>query len=139
MSRGPGRWQAAILGTLEWLDAFSVSALVRAEMRDGAEPQRSDYVAARRAVRTLAEQNKARALYCYVRTADGSRETPQLVVARLSSEVCSNAAPTSGTPSWVEEPPPGATSLGTREIAATMGVSASTVSRDMKKRSAEAH
>jgi hypothetical protein len=64
MSRGPGRWQRVILQALAENtdhDIFGVYALVEEHL--GRTPTRSELVAARRAVKTLAIQRKVRAIY----------------------------------------------------------------------------
>jgi len=131
MGRGPGLWQRVILDTLEDAEAVPTTAVAYAIRGN---PTRSDFVAVRRAARVLAEAGKVRAIYMWLPTHDESRTTPQLVVTRPDSEMQGTVAALGTLPSWVTRPPTdfGKVAMSSREIAATMGVSASTVSRDMR-------
>lgn len=61
MSRGPGRWQRALL---EALDTHPIALVGRVTYNHlGREPTRSELVATRRAARRLVEDGKARAIY----------------------------------------------------------------------------
>lgn len=61
MSRGPGRWQRAILAALGEYDVVPVAALVKAV--HGRRPTRSELVSARRAAHVLADAGKVREIY----------------------------------------------------------------------------
>lgn len=135
MGRGPGAWQRLILDALRHTEA--VPAVVVATARYG-NPERSDYVAVRRAIKALVLQGKARAIYCYLPTWDGARFTPQLVVTRPESTMEGTASPSGGTPSWITRPATDRVRLSTRAIAQVVGVSPSTVSRDLRKASRHA-
>lgn len=131
MSRGPGRWQRVLIDLLDTHEAFSVADAVRATTSN---PTRSDLVAARRAARSLVEAGKARAVYVYLPTADGARQTPQLVLTGTESSLQSNAASSNGCPSWVEPAPAelGKVRMSVRAAAAITGESPSTISRIMQ-------
>lgn len=60
MSRGPGRWQRAILAALDEYAHVPVIDLVYAEV---ARPDRKHMVAARRAAKRLAQDGHVRAIY----------------------------------------------------------------------------
>ena len=62
MSRGYGRWQKELVRAVGGVHTATVAAVVRTCVP---EPDRSDYVAARRAARTLALEETLVALYVY--------------------------------------------------------------------------
>jgi hypothetical protein len=87
ISRGPGRWQRVILDALAQhtdYDIFGVYALVEEHLQR--TPTRSELVAARRAVKTLAIAGKIRAIYHPHPTIDG-REAPELTVIRPDADI----------------------------------------------------
>jgi hypothetical protein len=121
------------LDALEDAEAVNVSSAPYAVTP---HPTRADFVAARRAARRLAEAGQVRAIYRYTPTHDEGRFTPQLVVTRVDSDMQGDAEPIGGCPSWVTRRAEGSpVALSVRTIAKVMGVSASTVSRDARKRS----
>ena len=61
MSRGPGRWQRAILDALSEYEVGDVLTIAYNLL--GRDPTRTEMVAARRAVRRLAEDGQVRAIY----------------------------------------------------------------------------
>ncbi len=64
MSRGPGRWQELLLRLVEEYDCIPIPTMVEnVAAAAGRAPTRSEYVAARRAARRLAEGGKVRAVY----------------------------------------------------------------------------
>ena len=132
MGRGPGLWQRVILDALEDVEAVPTTAVAYA-VRDA--PTRSDFVAVRRAARTLAEAGKVRAIYMYLPTHDETRSTPQLVVTRTDSQLQGTVADMGGTPEWITTPPTkvGQVQISTRVLASIMGVSPSTISRDARR------
>ncbi len=132
MGRGSGRWQRLLLDALEGTEAVDVSSAPYALSQ---HPTRSDFVAARRAARTLAEAGKVRAIYRYLPTHDERRMTPKLVVTRPDSDMQGDAAPLSAVPDWVIEAPADLSKmrLSTRTIAKMLGMSPSTVSREQRK------
>lgn len=134
MGRGPGIWQRVILDTLEQGDVLLPVVSLAYAVRGN--PTRSDFVAARRAVRTLAEAGKVRAIYMWMPTRDETRMIPQLVVTRSDSEQHGTVADLGEkVPEWVTRSPTSfdKVAASTRQIAAMMGVSPSTVSRDTRK------
>lgn len=97
MSRGPGRWQRAILQALEEnteFDIFPIQAIAYEHL--GAEATRAQLVAARRAVRTLAIAGKVRAIY---RPAHECRQALQLCVTRPDKHFMTAAR--TNAPGWV--------------------------------------
>ncbi len=61
MSRGPGRWQRALLAALDTHDVATVARVAYNHL--GREPSRPELVAVRRAARRLVEGGEARAVY----------------------------------------------------------------------------
>jgi len=61
MSRGPGRWQRALIAAVERHDLVPVATIAYNVL--GRDPTRSEMVAVRRAARRLVEDGRARAIY----------------------------------------------------------------------------
>lgn len=102
MSRGPGRWQRALLAALEEHDVVVVEHVTAAAV--GPDATRAAYVAFRHAARRLAEDGRVRALYRMAPDADGRRSSPHLAVARLTSTAM--GVPGVGLdPAWVSPQP----------------------------------
>jgi hypothetical protein len=112
MSRGPGRWQRALLDDLDGHDLGAVGTLVHNHL--GRPPTRSEMVAARRAARRLAEDGLVQALHlaecrscgalseiwiCPQHCPGGCAQT--LVIARPDMTGISSVMPLNGLPRWV--------------------------------------
>jgi len=104
MSKGPGRWQQAILHALEEHEAVVIAWL--------AGPDRSDQVSARRACRALAASGRIRAGYLSVggKVWLAATRPDSTIELRKRGDFMSN-----------------------RAVAAALGVSESTVRRDLAK------
>lgn len=80
MSRGPGRWQRALLAALDEHPVVPVRD-VTLEVTDGAAT-RPQHVAARDAAHRLHRSGRVRAGYMYLADSGTGRATPHLVVLR---------------------------------------------------------
>jgi hypothetical protein len=92
MSRGPGKWQRAILAALEDGD-YGRTAILDVVWNATGELRRTDLVAARRALRRLAETGQCRAIYLWDYPLDkdgnwlkGYPRRVSLVATRLDDE-----------------------------------------------------
>lgn len=90
MSRGPGRWQRVVLDAIKDTDYEVFPILAIAYTHLGRAATRSEAVAARRAVKTLALAGKVRAIY----------SSSQLCVTRPDSTIASRY-PRIDAPGWV--------------------------------------
>lgn len=117
MSRGPGRWQRAILDALSEYEVGDVLTIAYNFL--DRDPSRAEMVAARRAVRRLAEDGQVRAIYlgCCVRCAElserwhcsacGAGCNKRLVVTRMDGDVSKIKSVVSlgRDPTWINVAP----------------------------------
>jgi hypothetical protein len=100
VSRGPGRWQRAILQAIEDTEYEIFPVLNIAYHHLGRAATRSEAVAARRAVKALAIAGKIRAIHYPHPSADGRETLAQLCVTRSDSIQTSRWC-RSDVPDWV--------------------------------------
>ena len=111
MSRGPGRWQRALLDGLAGRDLGAVGTLAHNHL--GRAPTRAEMVAARRAARRLAEDGLVQALHLgacrrcgelsetWICQRCGGSCAQVLVIARLGLTGIKSVVPLNGVPQWV--------------------------------------
>lgn len=106
MSRGPGRWQRALLDALEVDDVVVVNRVTAAVV--GPDATRATHVAFRHAARRLAEEGRVRAFYRMAPTADGRYLSYHLAVARPTSTAQGDPVPIT-EPAWIRPERPAET------------------------------
>jgi hypothetical protein len=99
MSRGPGRWQRALLECLEQSEIVNVGAVWKQLDRPAT---RAEEVAGRRAARELVRQGRARAIYLMLPTVNDGRRHPQLVLTRPDSTIRGDYFNPDRHPGWME-------------------------------------
>ena len=100
MSRGPGRWQRVILDHMDnnpQYKAATLDSIVREHLQR--TPTRSEMVAARRALKTLAIAGKVRAIYHPGAKGDRPNLVGGLCVTTLDARTISRYR--HNTPDWI--------------------------------------